>query len=59
MKDLSGGVGNTRTDENLNLRQAMEMTDYSDEEIDKIPDLKVGEVLLLTRDEDISIMRTA
>lgn len=57
MQDRSGGKVN-RTDENLSLQDALHMTDYSDEEVDKIADLQVGQELLFGREQDISIKRT-
>lgn len=42
MADMSQGVMSGH-DEALNLAEVLNMTDWSDEEVDQIADLKVGE----------------
>ncbi len=43
----------------LSLQALLELTDFSEEEVDKLADLKVGEVLKVGRDEDLHFKRTA
>lgn len=53
MADMSRGVMSGH-DEALNLAEVLSMTDWSDEEVDRIADLKVGERF----GDDILVERT-
>ncbi len=56
MRDLSGGRVN-REDENLSFLGCLEMTDWSEDEVDRLSDLEVGGLVLLS-DGDIVCERT-
>jgi len=57
MEDRSGGKVN-RTDSNMTLQDALRMTDFTDDEVNAIVELKPGEEMLFGSDQDLSIKRT-
>lgn len=57
MQDLSGGTVN-RTDANLSFQEMYHMTDYSDDEIEQILDLEVGQTVTIGSSRDITVART-
>lgn len=57
MQDRSGGRIN-KTDENLSLTDALAMTDFSNEEANRLVELQPGQEMFLGSDRDISVQRT-
>lgn len=57
MQDRSGGKIN-RADPHLSLQKVLEMTDYSEDEVDQIACLEVGQELLIGAQQDLYIKRT-
>lgn len=58
MEDRSSTLATSRRDENLTFTQAYEMTDWSDDEINLVLDLGVGQSMAIS-DGTIFIQRTA
>lgn len=57
MQDMSAEIVN-RTDKDLSLQQVLEMTDYSELEVDNIACMSPGDQILIGSSQDISIART-